>query len=98
MSGTTSQPVNTLCYSPPMIFVGVAESIDWSQSRSGAYSPAIAGCPGRRALPSPTGMRGVHAAAQRVASREEWLKERVALLEREKASTRERDEISRLAA
>ena len=31
----------------------------------------------------------------RVASREEWLKQRVALLEREKAYTRERDEISR---
>jgi predicted dithiol-disulfide oxidoreductase (DUF899 family) len=31
----------------------------------------------------------------RVVSREEWLKERVALLEREKAHTRERDEISR---
>jgi predicted dithiol-disulfide oxidoreductase (DUF899 family) len=34
--------------------------------------------------------------AHRVASREEWLKERVALLEREKAYTRERDEINRL--
>jgi len=31
----------------------------------------------------------------KVVSREEWLKERVALLEREKAHTRERDEISR---
>jgi predicted dithiol-disulfide oxidoreductase (DUF899 family) len=31
----------------------------------------------------------------KVVSREEWLKERVALLEREKAQTRERDEISR---
>jgi predicted dithiol-disulfide oxidoreductase (DUF899 family) len=31
----------------------------------------------------------------RVVSREEWLKERVALLEREKVHTRERDEISR---
>ena len=31
----------------------------------------------------------------RVVSREEWLKERIALLKREKAYTRERDEISR---
>jgi predicted dithiol-disulfide oxidoreductase (DUF899 family) len=31
----------------------------------------------------------------KVVSREEWLKERVALLEREKAHTRERDEINR---
>ena len=31
----------------------------------------------------------------KVVSREEWLKGRVALLEREKAHTRERDEISR---
>src|SRR5919106_3102948 len=33
--------------------------------------------------------------SHRVVSREEWLKERVALLEREKAHTRERDEINR---
>ena len=31
----------------------------------------------------------------KVVSREEWLKERIALLKREKAYTRERDEISR---
>ena len=31
----------------------------------------------------------------RVVSREDWLKERVALLKRERAHTRERDEISR---
>ena len=33
--------------------------------------------------------------SHKVVSREEWLKERVALLEREKAHARERDEISR---
>jgi predicted dithiol-disulfide oxidoreductase (DUF899 family) len=75
----------------PMILVG-SRSL-WIRVEAEGQSPVI-GCAEWTGFESTEGEELMP--AHRVASREEWLKERVALLEREKAYTRERDEINRL--